>query len=125
VILAGLLLASLFAASALTKVRMDRRMGMGTSPVTLVEVFAALAVAAVPMLSGVLPAGLVGGAVAVSVVASWVQFRRYRAVRRRREASEGGRLAAYVRYLSAADESADVDPTDEEAGPGGATSPPS
>ena len=104
---AGLLVAALLAMSALTKIRMDRRTGMGTSPATLLELTTAVIVVVVPALSGALPVHLVALAFVVSVTASGIQLRRYGRERRRREASEGGRLAAYVRYLSAADEASE------------------
>jgi hypothetical protein len=100
---AGFLIAVILATSALMKVRLDRRTGTGTSPATLLELVAAPVVAAAPMVTGTLPVNLVVLAFVVSITASLLQVRRYGAIRMRREETEGGRLAAYVRYLSAAE----------------------
>ena len=116
---AGFLVAIILATSALMKVRMDRRTGAGTSPATLVELLTAPIVAAAPMLAGTLPVGLVALAFLVSITASVLQVRRHSALRAHRESTEGGRLAAYVRYLSTAE---DGQPNDEQP-EGGAPSP--
>lgn len=100
---AGFLVAVILATSALMKVRMDRRTGTGTSPATLLELVTAPIVAAAPMVAGTLPVNLVLLAFLVSITASVLQVRRYGAIRAQRESTEGGRLAAYVRYLSATD----------------------
>ena len=116
---AGFLVAIILATSALMKVRMDRRTGSGTSPATLLELVTAPVVAATPMVTGTLPVNLVVLAFVVSVSASVLQVRRYGAIREERESTEGGRLAAYVRYLSTAE---DGQPNDEQP-EGGAPSP--
>lgn len=118
-VFAGLLVAVLIATSALAKIRMDRRTGMGTSPATLLELAVAAVVGAAPAMAGTLPVSLVVFGFGVSVTASVAQLRRYGRERLRREESEGGRLAAYVRYLSAAEEAG----ADDEAPPGGGSAP--
>ena len=116
---AGFLVAIILATSALMKVRMDRRTGSGTSPATLLELVTAPVVAATPMVTGTLPVNLVVLAFVVSVSASVLQVRRYGAIREERESTEGGRLAAYVRYLSAAEGG----PSKDEEPEGGTPSP--
>ena len=116
---AGFLVAIILATSALMKVRMDRRTGTGTSPATLLELVIAPIVAAAPMVAGTLPVNLVILAFVVSITASVLQVRRYSAIRAQRESTEGGRLAAYVRYLSAAEGG---QPNDEQ--PEGGAPPP-
>ena len=118
-VLAGLFVAALIVASALAKIRMDRRMGMGTSPATLLELLVGAAAGAVPMVSGTLPVGLVMAGFAVSIAASFIQLRRYGRERQRREEGEGGRLAAYVRYLSAAEGDQEDDATPPSGDTGG------
>ena len=112
----GFLVAAILCASAGMKIRMDRRTGMGTSPATLAEMATAGIVAITPVVSGSLPVALVALAFLVSVIASFVQVSRHRAARLRRAESEGGRLAAYVRYLSTADEGEESDDRDPPAG---------
>ena len=99
------LLGALLVTSSAVKVRSCQRVGLGLLPGTLLELVGGPAVAAGAMITG----GLAGWAVAVSLglffVSSVSHVARLRALRLRREESEGGRLAAYVKYLSASDES--------------------
>ena len=90
----------LFAASALSKIRSSRRVGLGAGPGVILELAAAVGVAAMPLLTGRLPLPLVVAAFAVSGIVSGLHITRLRSVRQARADSEGGRLAAYVKYLS-------------------------
>jgi len=102
--LAGALLSMIFAASALVKIRSGRRVSMGIGPGVIVELGVAVVVAAMPMFTGSLPLPLVVGALAVSGIVSGLHITRLRALRQARADTEGGRLAAYVKYLSGSDE---------------------
>jgi len=102
--LAGLLLAMIFATSALVKIRSGRRVGIGIGVGVMLELGVAVVVAATPVLTGRLPLSLVVGAVAVSGVGSGLHITRLRALRQARADTEGGRLAAYVKYLSGPDQ---------------------
>ncbi len=98
--LAGTLLAMIFATSALVKIRSGRRVNIGIGAGVMVELGVAVVVAATPLFTGRLPLPLVVGAVAVSGVVSWLHITRLRTLRQARADTEGGRLAAYVKYLS-------------------------
>jgi hypothetical protein len=98
------LLAALLIASGVVKVRSGQRAGLGLLPGTLVELVGAVVLAGSAMATGRLPAWAVVAALGIFFASSLHHVGRLRAIRRRREESEGGRLAAYVKYLSASDE---------------------
>lgn len=92
------------AASSGLKLRSTSRVGLGLRPLALLELAAALGLAALVVpgpLSGTSVARwAVPAAILLLVVSSVDHAVRLRAYRRARAQSEGGRLAAYVKYLS-------------------------
>jgi hypothetical protein len=105
VTLLAFLLAALLATSGAVKVRSGRRVGLDVLPGTALELIAALGLPGMAVSTGRLPGWLLVGSLLLFFASSTHHVRHLRAIRRRRDASEGGRLAAYVRYLSAVDES--------------------
>lgn len=97
-------LASLLVTSSVVKMRSGQRIGLGVLPGTVLELLGALGVAVVGVTTGRLPGWAVAGALVLFLLSSAHHVGRVRAIRRRRQESEGGRLAAYVRYLSISDE---------------------
>ncbi len=98
-----LLVAFLVAGSALAKIRVDVRAGSGVAIPTVVELATAVLLGLVPLAGVRVPPAALAGAFSVSVWSSLLQARRYRRARKRRDETEGGRLAAYVKYLSEAE----------------------
>jgi hypothetical protein len=98
------LLASLLATSGVVKVRSGHRVGLGILPGTVLELVGALALAAMAASAEPLPGWTVAGALVLFLVSSAHHVSQVRVIRRRRKENEGGRLAAYVRYISASDE---------------------
>jgi hypothetical protein len=94
------LLAAMLAVSGALKARSGARLGIGLLPGALLELLAGVAIAALPLFGGRLPVWVVVGAVVVVVASSAHYALVLRRIRLRREDSEGGRLAAYVKYLS-------------------------
>jgi hypothetical protein len=97
------LLAAMLAVSGALKARSGARLGIGLVPGALIELMAGVAVAAVPLMGRALPVWLIVAAVSLVIASSAHYGLVLRRIRQRREASEGGRLAAYVKYLSRSD----------------------
>lgn len=97
------LLAALLVTSSVVKIRSGQRVGLGLLPGTLLELAGALALAGGAVATGSLPGWAVALALVLFFASSVHHVGRLRDLRRRREESEGGRLAAYVKYLSASD----------------------
>jgi len=93
----------LLATSGALKARSKARTGLGFPWLPLTELLVSLALAALAFggrLGQSVGFWVVTGSVALMVVSSVLHARATAAVRRRREASEGARLATYVRHLS-------------------------
>jgi len=103
--------AGLVAVSAGLKLRSTMRIGLGMSPLALVELAGGLALAALilpsPLSGTVVVRWSVPIAILVLIVSSVDHALRLRAYRRARKESEGGRLATYVKYLSEMDDGED------------------
>ena len=109
--------AALIAVSGGLKLRSTARVGLGYSPLALLEMAVALGLALL-----VLPGPLTGTAlerwavpvgIVVLIVSSVEHAFRLRAYRRSRAETEGGRLATYVKYLSEVDRGSDDDPLND------------
>lgn len=115
--------AALVAASSLIKLRSTSRVGLGLRPLALLELLAGLALAVLVLPGPLSGTSVVRWAVPVAIglvlVSSLDHAFRLRAYRRARADSEGGRLAAYVKYL--ADAPGETEPED---GPGTRSSDP-
>lgn len=96
--------AGLVAISGGLKLRSTSRVGLGMSPLALLEMVAAVMLAALilpgPLSGTAVVRWAVPAAVLLLVVSSVEHAMRLRAYRRTRAESEGGRLATYVKYLS-------------------------
>lgn len=103
--------AGLVAASSVLKLRSTSRVGLGLRPLAILELVAALGLAALGLPGSLSGSPLARWAVPVAilllVVSSVDHALRLRAWRLARAESEGGRLAAYVKYLSEAPEDDD------------------
>jgi len=103
--LLAFLTAVLLALSGLLKIRSGQRVGVGSSPMAMAEVVAgvALAVVSTGTVFGALvpPRWAVPASVLLLLVSTIEHGMRLRAQRLQRADSEGGRLVAHVKYLSA------------------------
>lgn len=112
-----LVTAAFLALSAGLKVRTVTRMGMGVTPLTLVEGLVAIALLLLVMpgsaSGGVIARASVPFAIGVLVLSSAAHALRMRAYRRERARTEAGRLATYVKYLANAADAEDAS-TEEE-----------
>lgn len=96
--------AALVAVSGGLKIRSTARVGLGISPLALLEMVLAVGLAVMilpsPLSGSTLERWAVPLAIGVLVVSSVEHAFRLRAYRKARAESEGGRLATYVKYLS-------------------------
>lgn len=88
--------------AAFFKVRAGRRLGMGISIFVALEGISAIGLVLVglpgPLVGSAIARASVPAAVLLLLVSSVDHARRLKSVRDRRESTEGGRLAAYVKY---------------------------
>ena len=101
------LVTALFLGSAaFFKARAGSRLGMGISIFVVLEGLGSIVLVLVglpgPLVGSAIARAAVPAAVLRLVVSSLDHARRLKSVRERREATEGGRLAAYVKYESEA-----------------------
>lgn len=106
--------AALVAVSGGLKLRSTSRVGLGFSPLALLEMVIALGLALLvvpsPLTGTAVERWAVPVAILVLVVSSVEHAFRLRDYRRARAETEGGRLATYVKYLSEVDRGSDDDP---------------
>ena len=110
--------AAFVAVSGGLKLRSTARMGLGYSPLALLEMLVAGALALMvlpnPLSGTAVERWAVPVAIVVLVVSSVEHAFRLRAYRRSRAETEGGRLATYVRYLSDTEEESEGDAREED-----------
>ncbi len=94
------LMAALLALSGALKARSGLRVGIGILPGVLLELVVAIGFAAVPLVGRTPPLWVFVLGTALLVGSSLHYATVIRRLARSRESSEGGRLAAYVKYLS-------------------------
>jgi hypothetical protein len=98
------LLAAMLAVSGALKARSGARLGIGVLPGAMAELLLGVGFAATPLFAVSLPVWAILFAVLLLLGSSIHYAVVLRRIRRRREESEAGRLAAYVRYLSSSSE---------------------
>jgi hypothetical protein len=103
--LLSFLAAVLLVMSGALKIRSGRRFGVGFSPLAVVEIIAGVALAVLSARGALgaegLPRWSVPAGVVLVLVSTTVHALKLRAERLQLAESEGGRLVAYVKYLSA------------------------
>jgi hypothetical protein len=97
------LMAMVLAISGALKLRSATRLGIGILPGPVLELFAALLLAAAPLMAWGLPAWLLVGGIVLLVASSTHHGLLLRAARRGREASEARRLEAHLKYPKSSD----------------------
>jgi hypothetical protein len=107
--LLSFLAALLLMTSGALKIRSGRRLGVGVSPLAALEVVAGVVLAALSVRNALgidgPPRWAVPAGVLLVLISTAVHGQKLRAERLQRAESEGGRLVAYVKYLSAGKDS--------------------